>query len=90
MAPAGDTAEEIEKHLTEAAGAFQFKNQIVRIQKHGRETYLNVHMVLDEDYAIDTIDTLDNIRAKLDAKMKAYDPQIVMDLIFVGDEKWAG
>lgn len=90
MAPAGDTAEEIEKHLTEAARAFQFDNQVVRIQKYGRETYLNVHMVLDKDYAIDTIDTLDNIRAKLDAKMKAYDPHIVMDLIFVGDEKWAG
>ena len=90
MAPPRATAEAIEKHLTEAARAFEFKGQVVRIQKYGRATYLNVHMVLDKDYSIDTINTLDNIRAQLDAKMKVYDPQMVMDVVFIGDIKWAG
>lgn len=90
MAPPKATAEAIEKQLAEVTSNFHFEKQVVRIQKYGRSTYLNVHILLDKDYPIDSIKTLDEIRTQLDKTMKAYDPLIIIDVVFIGDIKWAG
>ncbi len=89
MAPPEPRIRAVEERLAEAVREFQFREYVARIQKYGRATYLIVHVVLDKEYPIDSIDTLDRIRSLLSSRMKADDPGLVMDLIFTGDANCA-
>jgi predicted Co/Zn/Cd cation transporter (cation efflux family) len=90
MAPSADLVKAIETSLGTVAEEFNFKHQVIRIQKYGRQTYINLYAVLDENYPINTVNTLDDVREKLQTKMEAIDSGVILDVVFTGDLKWAG
>lgn len=89
MAPPGPVVEEIEQRLLQTLRGVDYDHVELRVTKRGRNTYLLVHVVVGEAFSIRTIAELDAIRRASEAALVAWNPQIVMDMLFVRDEKLA-
>lgn len=89
MAPPKPVVEEIEQRLLETLGQVEYDHVELRVTKRGRNTYLLVHVVVAESFSIRTVAELDEIRRASERALRAWNPEIVMDMLFVRDEKLA-
>ncbi|MDO8862364.1 cation diffusion facilitator family transporter [Haliea sp. E1-2-M8] len=85
MPPPGSLADDIEQQLLATLAKVAYDRVEVRITKRGRNTYLLVHIVVSEGFKIQSIADLDAIRHHSEAVLKAWHPEIVMDMLFVRD-----
>lgn len=65
------------------------KTLYVRMVRPGRTLFVTVHLVLPEDYPVETLKALDEIRARLDAAVRRVHPRVVTDVLFTAEERWA-
>ena len=89
MAPPEPMVTEIEQQLLATLAEVACDRVEVRITKRGRNTYLLVHVVVSEDFRLHSVAELDAIRYRSDAVLKAWRPEIVMDMLFVQDASLA-
>ncbi len=89
FAPDTKLQAEIERYFAEAVKPYDCKETSLRIWKTGRQIYLNVHLCLREDFPIVDVACLDRIREDIDTRMKTYNPNIIIDISYIGDPKWA-
>ena len=61
----------------------------MRVTKRGRNVYMLVHVVVSEAFSIRTVAELDAIRHASEASLQRWNPQIVMDMLFVRDPTFA-
>ena len=87
MAPPEPVRSEIRQCIERAVTEQGLQEPVVRLLKTGRTMYLNVHIVLDPDFVIGRIESLDNIREYVKAALGNNYPGLVLDLCFVGDDK---
>ncbi|MFQ3325338.1 MAG: putative Co/Zn/Cd cation transporter (cation efflux family) [Pseudomonadales bacterium] len=59
------------------------------MSKRGRNTYILVHVVVSDEFKITSIKELDVIRHKTSDAMVAWNPDIVLDIMFVQDLAFA-
>lgn len=81
---------EIERRLLNTLIEVKSEHIEVRVSKHGRDTYLLVHVVVAADFAVDSVAQLDLIRRNSEEIMKKWNPNIVMDMLFIKDLALAG
>ncbi|GAA0854972.1 cation diffusion facilitator family transporter [Aliiglaciecola litoralis] len=79
----------IEKRLKQTLAAVPYEHIEVRISKSGRDTYLLVHIIVDESFSVATVRELDSIRKKSEAAMREWNPSIIMDILFICDPELA-
>ncbi len=89
MAPPAPLVDEIEQRLLDSLAEVEYDHVELRVTKRGRNTYLLVHVVVSEAFSIRTVAELDAIRKASEAQLVAWNPQIVMDMLFVRDWKLA-
>jgi len=89
MAPPEPLVNDIEQQLLATLVDVSYDRVEVRITKRGRNTYLLVHVVVSEDFHIQSIVELDTIRQRSAGVLKAWRPEIVMDMLFVRDPSLA-
>ncbi|TXS95771.1 cation diffusion facilitator family transporter [Parahaliea maris] len=89
MAPPQPVVEDIEQRLLDTLGEVEYDHVELRVTKRGRNTYLLVHVVVAEAFSIRTVAELDAIRRASEHALKTWNPEIVMDMLFVRDEKLA-
>ena len=89
MAPPEPVVNEIEQRLMATLTEIQYDRVELRVNKRGRNTYLLVHVIVADDFAVNTIAELDLIRSHSTRALKAWNPEIVMDMLFVKDPIWA-
>lgn len=88
-APPESVSLAIEKRLMKTLTNVPFKHVEVRISKQGRDKYLLVHIIVDDEFGRATISELDDIRRKCEKEMRQWDPTIIMDILFIQDPKFA-
>ena len=89
MAPPEAVVEEIEQKLLASLGGVDYDHVELRVSKRGRITYLLVHVVVAETFEVSGIADLDAIRGRSEASLKAWNPEIVVDMLFVRDRSLA-
>ena len=89
MAPSVPLVDEMEKHLLDSLAGVDFDHVELRTTKRGRNTYVLVHVVVNDNFSIDSIADLDAIRNRSEAALKAWKPEIVIDMLFVKDPRLA-
>jgi cation diffusion facilitator family transporter len=89
FAPDKQLLDEIQQQIEQAVKHHDCNEVSVRVAKMGREIYLNVALRFRDDYPIANVSHLDKIREDIDSRMKNYNQNIVMDIGFIGDSKWA-
>jgi cation diffusion facilitator family transporter len=90
MAPPEHVVDEIENELLETLKDVSTEHVELRVSKRGRVTYLLVHVVVADDFEVRDIAALDQIRKKSESDLKQWNPEIVMDMLFVRDRDLAG
>ena len=86
MAPPPDIVDEIGERLIPTLAHVPHDLIEYRVNKRGRNTYLLVHVLVSDEFEIHSIEQLDDIRRKSSEQMKAWNPEIVMDILFVKDK----
>lgn len=86
MAPPVEVVDEIGERLIPTLAHVPHNLIEYRVNKRGRNTYLLVHVLVSDEFKPESIDTLDAIRRSSSDQMKAWNPEIVMDILFVKDK----
>ena len=89
FAPDKQLQDEIQQQMEESVRLYDCKETSIRISKTGRQIYINMSLHLRDDFPIVNVSRLDIIREDIDSRMKSYNQNIVMDISFIGDSKWA-
>lgn len=89
MAPPRPVVAEIEQRLLATLETVNYDHVELRVTKRGRNTYMLVHVVVAEDFAIQSIVELDTIRRRSEQALRAWNRELVMDMLFVRDRQLA-
>jgi len=89
MAPPDSVVKEIEQRLLASLDEVDYDHVELRVTKRGRNTYMLVHVVVSEAFSIRTVAELDTIRRASESALRNWNREIVMDMLFVRDEKLA-
>lgn len=89
MAPSEPLVDEIEQRLLDSLSDVDYDHVELRVTKRGRNTYLLVHIVVGDAFAITSIAGLDEIRNRSERALKGWNPEIVIDMLFVQDPQLA-
>lgn len=65
------------------------RSRYVRMVRPGRTLYVVVHTVLAEDFPVERLATLDQLREELATAIRAVHPRVVVDAMFTAEERWA-
>ncbi|MFT6273947.1 MAG: cation diffusion facilitator family transporter [Halioglobus sp.] len=85
MAPKAGVIDEIEVKLNDLLGYLPHQLIELRVTKRGRNTYILLHFVVSDEFKITSIRELDDIRHTTNDAMVAWNPDIVLDIMFVQD-----
>ncbi len=88
MAPDKETRNSIRAILDEAVDDIELSKYNFRLSKVGRFLFVQVHLVVSEDFELDNIARLDAIRSKIYDKLIECHPRLIIDVIFTGEERW--
>ncbi len=86
MAPPEHVVDEIGERLIPTFADVPHELVEYRVNKRGRNTYVLVHVLVKPDFKPESIEAMDAIRKASSLKMKAWNPEIVMDVLFVSDK----
>ncbi|MBM9519099.1 cation diffusion facilitator family transporter [Desulforhopalus vacuolatus] len=89
MAPPEPFLNELEKQLDDATKDIPLNDYEFRVVKHGRNTFVLVHLMVSDDFHFNTVADLDRIREKIETRILAFNPEIVMEILFIKDKVWA-
>lgn len=89
MAPPDSIVNQIEEQLKKATRAIPLEGYEFRVAKQGRQTFLQVHLMVSDEFHFNTVADLDAIREKMNQQILDFNPEIVMDVLFIKNKKWA-
>jgi predicted Co/Zn/Cd cation transporter (cation efflux family) len=89
MAPSEPLVDEIEQRLLDSLGDVDYDHVELRVTKRGRNTYVLVHIVVSDAFTITSVAGLDEIRNRSERALKGWNPEIVIDMLFVKDPQLA-
>jgi len=89
MAPPDSFVNQIEEQLEKATRHIPLKGYEFRVAKQGRQTFLQVHLMVSDTFHFNTVADLDAIREKMNQQILEFNPEIIMDVLFIKNKKWA-
>ena len=89
MAPSEPLVDEIEQRLLDSLSDVDYDHVELRVTNRGRNTYVLVHIVVGDTFAITSVAGLDEIRNRSERALKGWNPEIVIDMLFVKDPQLA-
>ena len=89
MAPPQAFQDKIEELMLQAVGGLALDDWEFRIMKAGRNTFILVHLMVSDDFRIDSISELDNIRDGIEKVILGFDPNVALEILFIKDKEWA-
>jgi cation diffusion facilitator family transporter len=89
MAPPDSFVLQIEEQLKKATRQIALEDYEFRVVKQGRQTILLIHLMVSDKFYFHTVADLDTIRGKMNQQMLEFNPEIIMDVLFIKNKKWA-
>lgn len=89
VAPDDATQQEVRRRFQEATRSDAFPNTYLRMIRVGRHFYVMAHIVVARDFKVTSVQDLDTIRERVTAAIQAGDEQLIVDVFFTADERWA-
>ncbi|MBI9107829.1 MAG: cation diffusion facilitator family transporter [Spirochaetales bacterium] len=89
MAPPESVVAKIEGLMDEVTSGLSLNDYEFRIIKHGRDTFMLVHLIVSDDFHFNEVSELDQIRNSMEKKIRSYNPEISMEILFIKDKSWA-
>jgi len=89
-APPKVLVKEIEQRLAACLTEIDYDHLELRVSKRGRDLYLLVHIVVSEEFDLESIEQLDDIRQSSELTLREWNPAILMDILFIKDPALAG
>jgi len=87
VAPPEDVQEQVRSRWREATTDEPFRRSVLSMVRIGRAFYVTAHVVVEPDRAAGVAE-LDERRERISAAMAGVDPDLVLDILFMADEKW--
>ncbi|MCC5858113.1 MAG: cation diffusion facilitator family transporter [Ectothiorhodospiraceae bacterium] len=88
-APPAQVTQPVREAIDRSLASLPLKRVYVRMVRPGRTLFVTVHLVLPADFPVQTLTTLDTIRARLDSAVRQVHPRVVTDVLFTAEERWA-
>jgi len=89
MAPPEPFISDIEKLMNEATDNIALDDYEFRIMKHGRDTFILVHLIVSDAFHFNKVSDLDRIRNGIEKKFLGFNSEIIMEIVFIKDKDWA-
>jgi predicted Co/Zn/Cd cation transporter (cation efflux family) len=87
-APSQEVVKEVTGIIMRSTATLPVQDLIVRVVQPGRTRMVLAHVVLPEDYRIDSLPLLDGLRADTLARLQEAHPATMIDLVFTSDPDW--
>jgi cation diffusion facilitator family transporter len=87
-APSKAVVKEVTEIIKGSIGKLPVQDLIVRVVQPGRTRMVLAHVVLPDDYRIESLPMLDRLRADTLARLQAMRPATMIDLVFTSDPHW--
>lgn len=88
-APTSGIVEEIEEQLKISLTGVEYESIELRVSKRGRGIYLLAHIIVSNEFNIDSVEDLDVIREHSHAMLEDLYENITVDLVFVKNPEFA-
>lgn len=88
VAPDPVTQAEVRDRVHKAVAEYHFDRTRVRMVHIGRYFYVLVHVLLAEEFRIETVGRLDAVRRQVQEHVKGLHPRLILDVVFTGEEPW--
>ncbi|MGH6760092.1 MAG: cation diffusion facilitator family transporter [Phyllobacterium sp.] len=79
---------QVRKIMDELVKSHGFKTYSSYVMKVGRARFIEIHVVLPEDYRLENVASLDAIRQTISDEIGGAGPQRWLTVSFTGDESW--
>ena len=89
MAPPDSFVSQIQGQLEKATRDIPLEDYEFRVVKQGRQTFILVHLMVSDEFHFNTVADLDAIRKKMKQQILEFNPEIVMEVLFIKDKEWA-
>jgi cation diffusion facilitator family transporter len=87
-APSAEIVSSVRTRIEDSLGDFPVQELFVRVLQPGRIQAISIHVVLDKNYELESLKTLDEQRRKTLESLKQQHPMIVMDMLFTHEREW--
>lgn len=87
-APEAAVVEEVSKIVDDCLAELPVIERFIRVIQPGRQRLVLVHAVLPEDYRVDSLRTLDEVRLKTHEALCRAHVATIIDLHFTADRRW--
>lgn len=88
VAPDPVTQERVREHVNRAVADGKYVRTRVRMVRVGRYLYVLVHLLLEKQSSLGSVDQLDAVRRRVQDEVEALHPKLILDVIFTGDATW--
>ena len=89
MAPHPDVQESVKKRIATALGEYPVADFRIRMLKLGNVLAVTLHLRPSDDYRIDGVDDLDEVRVAIEKALASLEYEIGLDVMFVNDMRLA-
>lgn len=88
-APPDHVVRPLRKAVDEVLAPLPVRSLYLRVVRPGRTVFVTAHIVLPEDFPVERLTRLDQLRHELDEALRRIEPRLVADIVFTADERWA-
>ena len=88
-APARNIRESVTTAIRDSLSELPARAVHVRMLQPGQRLYVVAHVLLPEDYSIERLRDVDEIRARVRDQVRALHKNALVDVLFTGDAQWA-
>jgi len=88
-APARNIREPVTTAIRDSLSELPARAVHVRMLQPGQRLYVVAHVLLPEDYSIERLRDVDEIRARVRDRVRALHKNALVDVLFTGDAQWA-
>lgn len=89
-APSTEIQKQIKNSFEVVAKQFAFQKHWIRMTQLGNTVFISIYWLLPQGLPHSNVAQLDIIREQVAAFLLQDYPDLIIDIIFTGDEKWAG